>query len=454
MSRYVTAIDIGTTKVITLVGERTSSGVKIVAYSEAPTQGVSRGEVINIKKALESLMPTLESVKEQLSMNPDALEYRIGDVYVGISGKKIRSFNQTLSIERPNPNDMIRKDEVQSMLEQIYASEVEPREQIHYVVPQSYNVDENIGQTEIEGMVGESIEGDYKLFVGSKTNEDQMTNLFNRARLNVKKFIFTPIATAQAVISDDEKELGCAIIDLGGGTTGVTVYHKNIIRHAAIIPFGGNSVTEDISQICGVSFKNAETLKTVHGNCVSEFAPENKYISILDKSRGTSKQVAYKKLALVIEARMCEILTTARYELEQAGYLDRIGSVILTGGGAQMAYIKTLTRAIFPQKDVKVATAENNIIPNSSDAARLQTSATTAVGLIIKALDYDLILPDSPVGTTLFGDDPVFESTADEPKQLKAGNSKPHTPKPPRPKITIGGIMDNLFGSGSNDNEA
>ncbi len=452
MSRYVTAIDIGTTKVITIVGERTSSGVKIVAYSEAPTQGVSRGEVINIKKALESLQPTLESVREQLSMNPDAMEYRIRDVYVGISGKKIRSFNKTLSIERSNPDDMIRKEEVQAMLDEIYASEVEPREQIHYVVPQSYNVDDNIGETEIDGMLGQRIEGDYKLFVGSKTNVDQMQNMLERARLNVKKFIFTPIATAHAVISEDEKELGCAVIDLGGGTTGVTIYHKNIVRHASIIPFGGNSVSEDISQICGVSIKNAETLKTVHGNCVSEFAPESKYISILDKSRGTSKQVAYKKLAMVIEARMCEILATARYELEQAGYLDRVGTIILTGGGAQMAYIKTLTRAIFPQKDIKIATAENNIIPNSSDAARLQTSATTAVGLIIKALEYDLILPDSPVGTTIFGEEEFTNEQVEETRQPRSIN--PKTPKPPRPKITLGGLMGNLFGPDSNDNEA
>ncbi len=454
MSRYVTAIDIGTSKVVTLVGEKTSSGVKIVAYSEAPSRGIARGEVINIKYALDSLVPTLDSVKEQLSTNPDAVDYRISNVYVGISGKKIRSFSKSTNLERSFPKEMIRREEVQAMLDDIYSTEVEAKEQILYVEPQSYNVDENIGETDIEGMAGQEVEGNYRVFVGSKTNVDQITNMLDRnpAHLKVRKFIFTPVATAEAVISEDERELGCMVIDLGGGTTGLTVYYKNIIRHASIIPFGGNSVSADISQLCNVSLKNAETLKNVHGSCVSEFASENKYISILDKSRGTSKKVSYKKLALAIEARMCEIIATARYELEQSGYMDRISTIILTGGGAQTAYIKTLTKAIFPGKDVKVATAENNITLNSSDAARLQTGSTAAVGLIIKALEYESVLPEAPVGETdIFGQEIIDNSAVNSDSKSKGTSPKI---RPPRPKITFEGFMDNIFGSGTNDNEA
>ncbi len=443
MSRYVTAIDIGTSKVVTLVGEQTSSGVKIIAYSEGPSQGVSRGEVVNIQKALDSLTPTIESVKEQLALNPDAKDYHIYDVYVGISGQNIRSFNKQLRRNRNNQSDLITEEEVMSMLDEMYNSKVEPTEQIHYIVPQSYNVDERMGETDIAGMEGKEIEGDYKLFVGRLSTVKQCTSVINRARLNVRKFILKPIATAEAILSDDEKELGCAIADIGGGSTGLTIYHDNIVRHAAIIPFGGNSISEDIRQVCGVSLKNAETLKIAHGTCVSEFAQENKFISILDKSRGTNKQVPYKHLAAAIEARMCEILATIRYEIEQAGYLDKISTLILTGGSSQMAHLRTLAKAIFGDIEIKIAAVEEKITRNSSDAAS-EPSAATAVGLIIKGFEYESMLPEAP--TTIFPETPI--TTAEG---VSAAANK-HI-KEPRKKKTWDEIMNNLFSS-SDDNEA
>ncbi len=456
MSRYVTAIDIGTSKVVTLVGEQTSSGIKIIAYSEGPSQGVSRGEIVNIKKALDSLIPTIESVKDQLALNPDAADYHIYDVYVGISGQNIRSFNKSLRRNRSNQSELISDREVLSMLEEMYNSKVEPTEQIHYIVPQSYNVDERMGETEIAGMDGKEIEGDYKLFVGRLSTVKQCTSVINRARLNVKKFILKPIATAEAILSEDEKELGCAIADIGGGSTGLTIYYNNIVRHAAIIPFGGNSISEDIRMVCGVSLKNAEILKTAHGTCVSEFAQENKFISIMDKSRGTNKQVAYKLLASAIEARMCEILATIRHEIEQSGYMDKVGTLIFTGGGAQMMHLRTLAKAVFGDMEIKVATAEDKITRNSADAAS-EPGASTAVGLVIKGFEYESILPEAP--TTIFPiediDTPAAGAeTSGDNTPPKTGGQKKKWPWTRNGGKTLDDFMTTIFASSADDNDA
>ncbi len=460
MSRYVTAIDIGTSKVITLVGEQTSSGIKIVAYSEGPSQGVSRGEVVNIQKALDSLIPTLESVREQLALNPDAADYDIYDVYVGISGQNIRSFENSLKRNRHNLSELISEEEVLSMLEEMYNSKVEPNEQIHYVVPQSYNVDERIGEIEIAGMDGREVEGYYKLFVGRLSSVRQCTSVINRAQLNVKKFILKPIATAEATLTEDEKELGCAVADIGGGSTGLTIYYKNIVRHAAIIPFGGNSISEDIRMVCGVSLKNAETLKTAHGTCASEFAQENKFISIMDKSRGTSKQVPYKLLASAIEARMCEILATVRYEIEQAGFLDKIGTLVLTGGAAQTMHLRVLAKAIFPDIEVKIASAEDKITRNSADAAS-EPGASAAVGLIIKGFEYESILPETP--RTIFPMDqptataPISGTNNETPAPNKEVEGKGKGGKWPWKRGKINVKLDdyiNIFAPSEADNEA
>ncbi len=450
MSRYVTAIDIGTTKVITLVGEKTSAGIKIVAYSEAPVIGISRGEVVNIRTVLDSLLPTIEDVKKQLSNIQDAADYQIRDVYVGISGQNIRSFSKTLSRNRANQYQLIDEKEVLSMLNEMYNSKVEPTEEIYHIVPQSYNVDEQIGLSQIDGMEGKEIEGEYKLFVGRQNTIKQCKSVINRAGLNVKKFIFNPIATAEAILSEDEKELGCVLANIGGGCTEVIIYHDRVIRHAAVIPFAGNSITSDISQICQISTKNAEALKRQHGTCVSEYAP-SKYVSIKDKNRRTSKEFPYKKLAEAIEARMCEILATVRYEIHQAGYADKVNRVILTGGTSNLNHIQALANVILEDMDIKLAQPSDDIITSNSVDAVFNTKASTAVGLIIKGFEYEDILPeDDGLPRDLFGE---IDSSV-SPNQLGSANSGSKKRQQTNgKKKTLSERLNNLFGA-DNDNEA
>ena len=263
MNNYIAAIDLGTTKVVTLIGEKTDSGIKIIAFREAPSKGVMRGEVVNIQNVLDSMMPLIEDIKREH-------EIEIKEVYVGIAGQNIKCTTARISRNRGRSDELISESEVDEMMKEMANSRVNAGEKILHVIPQAYNVDDHIGMQSATGMTGTRIEGDYKLFIGKTNSVEHSRLVINRAGLKLKELILEPVASAKAVLTDDEMELGVAMIDIGGGTTDLLIYEDNIIRHTAVIPFGGNSITEDLRQGCGVSLRNAEQIKIQYGSCYSE----------------------------------------------------------------------------------------------------------------------------------------------------------------------------------------
>lgn len=385
MSRYIAAIDLGTTKIVTIVGEMTANGVKIIGYCQAPYQGgIVRGDVANIQKCLETLTPTIASVNEQINTMPDSEPRQISEVYVGISGHHLRSIENTLHRNRSNSHSrqLITLEEVETMIKEMFNTPVNDKEQILEVIPQSYNVDEQIGCSNIIGMDGESVDGKYKLFIGKTSSVNHTKSVLNRANLVLKKMILSPQASAEAVLTEDEKELGVMMIDIGAGTSDVVVYYDNIIRHISIIPFAGNSITQDIRQTCGVSTKNAELLKRQHGSCLSELAQENKHIAIKDKYGNVAQEIPYKLLASTIEARVCEIIATALHELKLSGYQDLVKRIVLTGGSSSLNHIQTLVKELSGMS-VRISTPVNSNILNTSVNDIYKPGASTAVGLIL-----------------------------------------------------------------------
>ena len=300
MNRYIAAIDLGTTKIVTIVAEVSSNGVKVIGYNQAPYQGgIMRGNVVNIQKCLETLLPTLDCVNEQINTMPDSDPRQISEVYVGISGHHLNCIENTLHRNRniSTSRQLINQEEVQTMIDEMFNTPVDAKEQVLEVIPQSFNVDEQIGCSNIIGMDGDTIEAKFKLFVGKVSSVNHIKLVLNRANLNLKKMYLSSIASAEAVLTDDEKELGVMMIDIGAGTSDVVVYYDNIIRHIAVIPFAGNAITQDIRLTCEVSFKNAELLKRQHGSCLSEQAQENKHIAIRDKYGNITQEIPYKYLA-------------------------------------------------------------------------------------------------------------------------------------------------------------
>ena len=366
-SRYITAIDIGTSKVAAIVGEKTSAGIRIVGYSEVPSDGVVRGEILKSQKTANAVSAALHNVREQIQSIPEAENYRIRKVYTNISGQNIRCVSGTVHRERQNPESSISRDEIDSMLNEMYLMRVEPSEQVLYVAPQCYNVDEHMGETDPEDMDGREIDGEYKVFIGRAAAVNHSKSAFDRLNLEVREQILTPMASGAALLTEDEKELGTVLVDIGAGTTGVLVYQADILRYAAVIPFGGDSVTEDISQTCSISRKNAEQLKIQKGTCISEFAKDT--VLTIKESGVTVKGIPSKQLSSAIEARVCEILATVRHIIEISGFKNKLRSrAVITGGSTNLPLILP----------------DSSVITGNSVEQVFRPQASTAVGLIIE----------------------------------------------------------------------
>ena len=439
MNRYIAAIDLGTTKIVTIVAEVSSNGVKVIGYNQAPYQGgIMRGNVVNIQKCLETLLPTLDCVNEQINTMPDSDPRQISEVYVGISGHHLNCIENTLHRNRniSTSRQLINQEEVQTMIDEMFNTPVDAKEQVLEVIPQSFNVDEQIGCSNIIGMDGDSIEAKFKLFVGKVSSVNHIKLVLNRANLTLKKMYLSSIASAEAVLTDDEKELGVMMIDIGAGTSDVVVYYDNIIRHIAVIPFAGNAITQDIRLTCEVSFKNAELLKRQHGSCLSEQAQENKHIAIRDKYGNITQEIPYKYLAETIEARVCEIIATALHELELSGFKDKVKKIVLTGGSSSLNHIQTLTKEL-SGLNVRLSTPINPNILSTSISEIYKPGASTAVGLIL-------------LGKT----EPVTEKVEERGQDKDLWGNNIVTPPPaPKKKKKFKNIFSEIFNQ-QNDNEA
>lgn len=465
MSNYVAAIDLGTTKVATIVGEKSAGGIKIIAYSEFPSDGIKRGEVINIQKVLNALTPTIDSVNKQIEDE----DFELTEVYVGIAGQAIRCTSASNKKIRMFPQDIIRESEVSGWTKEMYNYSVNPGERVLHVIPQSYNVDEHMYISEAAGMIGKDVEAFFRLFVGRANAVKSCAEVIHRKGLKIQRMLLEPIASARAVISEEDMELGVAVVDIGGGTSDLLIIEDNIVRHTAVIPFGGKSITEDIRQVCGVSFKDAEILKKQHGSCLSEYAQESKVINIPGRDGTTSKQISFKLLASVIEARVSEILATVAYEIEQSGFKGKLrAGIVLTGGSSRINHIQILARHILGG-EVRLAQPDTFSIMSTSVEEVFKPSCSTAVGLVLKGfdvldgIDMDTLSIPAPaetkeevVETNLFGE--VTPSTNGDSQDTKGGKNKPAPAKPKKKlkdllKGTIGDIGD-IFGTAEADDEA
>ncbi|MBO7306120.1 MAG: cell division protein FtsA, partial [Bacteroidales bacterium] len=376
MSNLVAAIDLGTTKVVCLIGEKTASGVNILAMSQMPSKGVSRGEVVNIKQVMDSMLPTIREVEEKSGQ-------KIHEVYVGIAGQNIRCEQSNDQTIRVNPDELISQKEIDVITEKMYGAFCQGGEEVLHAIPQSYNIDDFMGITEPVGMIGKTISSNFKLFIGKKASATFSNHVITRANLKLRELILEPLASAKAILSEEEMEVGVAMVDIGGGTTDLLIIQDGIIRHTAVIPFGGNSITEDIRMGCGISSKQAEALKISQGVCMSSRASEKKNIVISGFNGRENKQISSKLLASIIEARVSEIFEAVDYEIEKSGYKGVLkAGLVITGGTSLLPTIGSLA-AMITGLETRLAA------PDSATGAIdiNQTALSTAVGLAIMGLE-------------------------------------------------------------------
>jgi cell division protein FtsA len=325
----VAAIDIGTTKVCALVGRKNQYGkMDILGIGKVESEGVMRGVVTNIEK-------TVNAIKEAVSIAERGAGFPIRAAHVGIAGQHIKSLQHRGILMRDNTHTEISQRDIDKLVSDMYKLVLPPGDKIIHVIPQEYAVDNEQGITDPIGMSGVRLEANFHIITGQITASNNIHRCVERCNLKVSDMTLEPIASAMAVLSDEEKEAGVVLVDIGGGTTDITIFHEGIIRHTAVVPFGGNVITKDIKEGCTVMQHQAEKLKVKFGSALAEEVFDNRIITIPGLNNREHKEISEKNLALIIQARMEEILDYALWEIRRSGFERKlIGGIVLTGGGS------------------------------------------------------------------------------------------------------------------------
>ena len=384
MKEQVAALDFGSSKVALAVGRRAGAGIRIVGYYDAPSAGIECGEIDNDFKVADTVCQLVEQAEKELGE-------KIIEVSVGLSGRVIHRKEQMNTVKRKNANSSILEPEVQQIIRSQYSTTVGESEVVFEAVPQRFSTEDRIGITkdELIGMIGAEVEAEFVLFSGKKAILDRRLKVLEECGLIPYKAILAPIASARAVLSAQEMENGVALVDIGKGTTEVAIVKDNIVRHVAVIPFGGETVTSDIKTGTGITRQWAENIKILQGRCCEEFAIENRKLVLKNENDIVDGEVDLVLLSRIIEARMSEIFDAVAYVIEQSGYANRIPSgVVITGGTSHLDNILQLAGSLLGQK-VRLAAPQGCIASDSVEYA-FDVYASTSVGLVLESLDPKL----------------------------------------------------------------
>ncbi|MBJ6118534.1 cell division protein FtsA [Pontibacter sp. BT310] len=374
--KIVVGLDIGTTKVCALVGRRNEYGkLEILGMGKAASEGVVRGMVSNIDKTVEAIRKAVSQAEAQADIN-------IGVVNVGIAGQHIKSLQHNGSITRAVTDNEITVEDVNRLTNDMYRLVTPPGSEIIHVMPQEYKVDYEEGIVDPVGMSGVRLEGNFHIITAQSNAISNINKCVTRAGLEIDQLILEPLASCMSVLSDEEREAGVALVDIGGGTTDIAIFKDNIIRHTAVLPFGGNIITSDIKQGCMVMQNQAEQLKVKFGKAIADEASENEIVSIPGLRDRTPKEISLKNLAFIIEARMEEIVELVYAEIVRSGYANSLAAgIVITGGGAQLQNLVQLVEYISGM-DTRIGYPNEHLGKSKIDAVKSPMYATS-VGLVL-----------------------------------------------------------------------
>ncbi|OIQ41898.1 MAG: cell division protein FtsA [Bacteroidetes bacterium MedPE-SWsnd-G1] len=376
-------LDIGTTKIVAMIGRKNEYGkIELLGIGKAKSLGVHRGVVNNITQTIQSIQ---QAVDEAIAVSG----VQISDAIVGIAGQHIRSLQHSDYITRPNSQEVIDENDLEQLENQVHKLVMLPGEEIIHVLPQEFKVD---GQGEIKepiGMYGGRLEANFHVVVGQVSSIRNIGRCIKSAGLSLAGITLEPLASADAVLSQEEKEAGVALIDIGGGTTDLAIFKDGIIRHTAVIPFGGNVITEDIKEGCSIIEKQAELLKTKFGSAWPGENKDNEIVSIPGLRGRDPKEITLKNLSKIIHARVVEIIEQTFVEIRNYGHEEAkkklIAGIVLTGGGAQLKHIKQLVEYITGM-DTRIG-YPNEHIAGDSDETISSPMFATAIGLLMKGIE-------------------------------------------------------------------
>lgn len=379
-NEIVVGLDIGTTKIACFVGRRTEHGkIEILSMGRSESLGVKRGVVSNIEQTVQSIVIAVREAQERVE---GSLEINV--VNVGIAGQHIKSLQHRGILTRKSNEDEISQIDIDALIDDMYKLVMEPGEEIIHVLPQEYIVDGDQGIKNPIGISGVRLEANFHIITGRISAAKNIKKCVDKAGLTVDEMILEPLASSEAVLSDEEKEAGVVLVDIGGGTTDVAIFHEGIIRHTAVIPFGGNVITEDIKEGCTIMKRQAELLKQKFGSALASESQDNEIVCIPGLRGREPKEISVKNLASIIQARMEEIIEHVHYEIRNSGYEKRlIGGIVVTGGGAQLKHVTQLFEYITGM-DTRVGYPNEHLAPSPNIDNLTSPIYATGIGLVIK----------------------------------------------------------------------
>lgn len=400
----VVGLDIGTTKICVIVGRKNEYGkLEVLGMGKAKSEGVRRGIVTNIDKTISAIEKAIHEAEDQSGVEIDT-------VNVGIAGQHIRSSVHHGGITRNSQEDEIKLDDVERLTNDMYRIVTPPGCEIIHVMPQHYTVDYEDGIVDPVGMSGVKLEADFHIITAQTHAINNINKCVRRAGLEIEHLILEPLASSLAVLSEEEKRAGVCLVDIGGGTTDMAIFYEGIIRHTAVIPFGGDIITQDIKQGCSVMEEQAELLKVKFGKSIAEEASFNEIISIRGLRDRPPKEISLKNLAYIIEARMQETFELVHAEIIASGYEDKLaGGIVVTGGGSQLQFAKELCE-LMCANDARIGYPNEYLGKSKIEAVKSPMFATS-------------------VGLVLSGYKAIDERNLDYMKKKGVGDNKPHVRK-------------------------
>lgn len=472
IDKHIVAIDLGTSKIALTVAKVEGNDVQIIYYKETESAGIRYSSVFNVKNVTEALASAIALAEDELNI-------KITQAVVGMPKYPIKKVTANAELDgRGEDTDITEEDidSLKSFAQDSYPLEDPEKEAIFGAVAQSFSDGENfqIIEQDIIGMTSDVLEGNFKIFIGKKSDLNKVDQVMSRCGITAIQKYFTADTTAKAVLNSSEMENGVALVDFGAGCTSVSIYHGKIMRHYASIPFGGKSITDDIKGEAQISQKLAENIKIAFGACMPDKLQSlsEKVIQIRSNSSEGDKSISVKYLSEIITARVEEIMMAVLYEIEQSGFADMLRSgIVITGGVAQCANLCNFINDI---SGYKVRTGyPKHLFSHQGCEGITDTTAATSIGLLLAAknsANVNCIIaneenekvtnvvteePEDNTPRNIFGE-PIEEKPAPKPQKNTSGD-KPKTettkPKPTwKPFADAKGWMDDLFKSMNNDN--
>jgi cell division protein FtsA len=376
-SEIIAAIDIGTTKIVAIAGRKTETNrFEVIGFGTTSSKGIRRGVVLNIDETVNSIRTALSKILTDSGL-------RLNEVYVGIAGQHVKTQRNRCSIKIDSPDSMIKREHVKQLSELMQQTVADPGEDILDIIPQSYIVDKETGIENPIDMAGNILQGNFHIIMGQMSMVNNIKKCATISGLRVKSLILEPLASAEAVLTSHEKKSGVAMIDIGGGTTDLAIYKDDKVIHTAVIPIGGNTITNDIKNHLAIMEKQAEQLKIQYGSAIEEKSQEETIIALEGLKGREEKEFSLRDLVSIIQARMEEILHAVMFQIESAGIKDKLaGGIVITGGGSLLKNLKQLASYI-TGNDIRIAYPTEYIEGDYAEIIN-KPQYSTAVGLIMK----------------------------------------------------------------------